>query len=197
VERIEKATDNAKKVYIENTCKEIMEYQTTRRYDLMYIKTKELCWKETKGIQTIGIEDSQGDRIVDQSQVLKIWGNYIAELYDRPNPPETLGITPEEEVDTDERGSYILQSEVEKAVKEMRKRKATGNEDVLKFLGEGGLKIMTKLINTIYETAEWPKDFPEITMFALQKKPQVAKCREHRTISLTAHTANIHKSKDT
>ena len=47
-------------------------------------------------------------------------------------------------------------SEVEKANKEMRNEKATGDDDVpgdvLKLLGEGGLKILTKLINTIYKT---------------------------------------------
>jgi hypothetical protein len=58
--------------------------------DLMYVKTKELGWKETQQIQNIGIEDSQGNSIVDQSQILKIWENYITELYERPNPPETL-----------------------------------------------------------------------------------------------------------
>jgi hypothetical protein len=40
---------------------------------------------------------------------------------------------------------------------------------VLKVLGEGGLKIMRKLINTIYETGEWSKDFTEVTMIALKK----------------------------
>ena len=30
----------------------------TGRYDLMYMKTKELGWKENRGIQNIGIEDS-------------------------------------------------------------------------------------------------------------------------------------------
>ena len=48
----------------------------------------------------------------------------------------------------------------------MRNKKATRYDDVpgdvLKLLGEGGLKIMTKLINTIYETGEWSKDFTEI-----------------------------------
>jgi len=50
---------------------------------------------------------------------------------------------------------------------------------------------MTKLINTIYKTGEWPKDFTEVTMIALKKKPQATKCSEHRTISLIAHTAKI------
>ena len=43
---------------------------------------------------------------------------------------------------------------MEKAIKEMRNKKATGDDDVpgdvLTLLGEGGLKVMTKLINTMY-----------------------------------------------
>ena len=54
------------------------------------MKTKELVWKENQGIQNIGIEDSQGNRIVDQRKVMKIWENYVTELDDRPNRPETL-----------------------------------------------------------------------------------------------------------
>ena len=127
--------------------------------------------------------------------MLKIWENYVTELYDRPNQPETLEVEPEEEVDTDETGPYILQSEVEKTIKEMRNRKATGDDDVpgdvLRLLGEDGLKILTKLINTMYETGEWPKDFTEVTMIALKKKTQATKCSNHCTISLIAHTAKI------
>jgi hypothetical protein len=84
---------------------------------------------------------------------------------------------------------------VEKAIKEVRNKKATGDDDVpgdvFKLLGEGGLKIMTKLINTIYETGEWPKEFMEVTMIALKKKSQATKCRDHHTISLIAHTTKI------
>jgi hypothetical protein len=47
---------------------------------------------------------------------------------------------------------------VEKAIEEMRNRKATGDDDVpgdvLKLLRERGLKILTELINTIYETVK-------------------------------------------
>ena len=156
----------------------------------MYMKTKELGWNETQGIQSIVIEDSQGNRRVDQRKVLKIWEDYITELYDLSNRPESLEVEPEEEVDTDEKGPHILQSEVEKAIKEMRNRKATGDddipEDVLKLLGEGGLKMLTKLSNTIYSTGEWPQDFTEVTMVA-----KATKCSDYRTISLIAHTAKI------
>jgi hypothetical protein len=50
-------------------------------------------------------------------------------------------------VDANEIGHYILHSEVEKAIKHMRDQKATGGDDeagnVLKLLGENGLKLMT------------------------------------------------------
>jgi hypothetical protein len=78
---------------------------------------------------------------------------------------------------------------VEKVTKEMRNKKATGDDDVpgdvLKLFGEVGLKIMTKLINTIYETGEWPKGFTKITMIALKKKPQASKCSDHRKSALS------------
>ena len=51
--------------------------------------------------------------ITDKRQVLKIWENYITELYDRPNRRENIKDEPEEEVDADEQGPHILQSEVE------------------------------------------------------------------------------------
>ena len=55
--------------------------------------------------------------------MLKIWENYITQLYDRPNRSENLEVEPEEEVDTDEKGTHILQIEVEKTIKEMRKER--------------------------------------------------------------------------
>jgi hypothetical protein len=77
----------------------------------------------------------------------------------------------------------------------MRDKKATGLDDVpgdvLKLLGENGLKLMTQLINSIYVTGEWPRDFTDVTMIALKKKPKATKCSDHRTISIIAHTAKI------
>jgi hypothetical protein len=127
---LKRATNDTEKEYLENICNEIMVFQIKGRYDLMQMKTKGLGWKETQGIQNIGIENSQGNRITEQSQVLKIWEKYITELHDRRNRPQTLEVEPEEGEDTEEKGPYILQSEVGKAIKEMRNKKAKGDDDV-------------------------------------------------------------------
>jgi len=47
------------------------------------------------------------------------------------------------------------------------------------------------LFNTIYETGEWPKDFTEVAIIALKKKPQATERSEHRTIGLIAYTEKI------
>jgi hypothetical protein len=67
---LKSVTDNAKKEFLESIWNKIMEFERTGRYDLMHMKTKELGCKETQGIQNVGIEESQENRIVEQSQVL-------------------------------------------------------------------------------------------------------------------------------
>jgi hypothetical protein len=68
---------------------------------------------------------------------------------------------------------------VEKVIKEMRDKKATDDYDitgdVLKLLGEDGLRLMTQLMNNIHEIGKWPKDFIEVTMTALQGQPKATK----------------------
>ena len=70
----------------------------------------------------------------------------------------------------DEKGAYILRGEVKTAIKEMKDKKDTGDDDVaenvLRFLEEDGLKTKTQLINSRYETGEWPKGFIGVTMTA-------------------------------
>jgi hypothetical protein len=63
---LKRATEKSKNEYFENICNEIIEIQRTGRYDLMYMKTKEAGWKETQGIQNIGIIDSWRNKTVDQ-----------------------------------------------------------------------------------------------------------------------------------
>jgi len=69
-----------------------------------------------------GTEDCKENRIADHRQVLKIWKNYITELY---NQPENLDAELKQEADADEKDPYILESEVEKSIKKIKDKKAT------------------------------------------------------------------------
>jgi hypothetical protein len=67
---------------------------------------------------------------------------------------------------------------VERATAE-KDNKATGDDgipwDLLKLLRKDGLRTATQQINNIYETGEWPKDFSEVTVIVLTKKPRAIK----------------------
>ena len=71
---------------------------------LMYMKTKELGYKENQRIQTIYFEDPQGN---DRRQVPKIWEKFVI----RADRPDKLEVEPEEEADRNQKGPYILHSE--------------------------------------------------------------------------------------
>jgi hypothetical protein len=62
---------------------------------------------------------------------------------------------------------------VDKAIKEMRDKKATGDNDVLvpvlKLLGKGGLKLMIQLINNTYKNGRQSEQFAEVKMITLKK----------------------------
>jgi hypothetical protein len=47
-------------------------------------------------------------------------------------------------------------------------------------------------MNNIYETGEWPTDFIEVTVIALQKNPKTAKWSNHGTVAVRLFT---HESK--
>jgi len=49
------------------------------------MEKKEPGRKENRGIQNSGAKVSEGNITADNRHVLKIWENYITELYDRTN----------------------------------------------------------------------------------------------------------------
>lgn len=65
------------------------------------------------------------------------------------------------------------------AIKEMRDKRATGDDDVLvdvlKLWEEESLSLTTYVINNKYEIRERLKDFMKVTMTALRKKPKATK----------------------
>jgi hypothetical protein len=58
-------------------------------------------------------------------------------------------------------------------------------------LGEVGLKILTQLINNIYESEMWDRNFTAVITISLSENPIVAKCRDHPMVSIIANTAQV------
>jgi len=91
---------------------------------------EELSWKVNHRNRNAGIEESQGNIIVDQRKIMKIWENYITELYDRANQTKNVEIESEEKVDADETCTCVLHREVEKSY-EVLNKKPTADDDLV------------------------------------------------------------------
>ena len=139
---------------MEEICEIIMDLQKKGRYDLMYQKAQQLRGRTSKAIRTFRIEDNQGNIVTDHRRALGIWEKYIHDLYDSENRPKDIAIEAQDEMDEYDKGPTILKSEKVKAIKDMRRKKAIGEDNItvglIKELEDNGLKIMTALVNKIY-----------------------------------------------
>ncbi|XP_063588658.1 uncharacterized protein LOC134765797 [Penaeus indicus] len=103
------------------------------------------------------IEDSKGKLITKVDETTKRWKEYCEELYNYEieKDLQVLG----ESVQVDDMREEILLSEVEIAIKELKKGKAPGVDNILaellQFDGEVTAKVLQKLCNTIAEDKKW------------------------------------------
>jgi hypothetical protein len=134
------------------------------------------------------IKSKSGAILMEKSDILNRWSEYIAELFDdnrasKPNIKKNI------------EGPSIMKDEVRQAIKSVKTNKATGPDgisiEMIQSLDELGLDVMTKLINKIYDTGEIPEDLTKSIFIALPKKSGTTECELHRTISLMSHVTKI------
>ena len=138
-------------------------------------------------MKSFGKEDRKRERI-EKEEVIKRWEEYIEELFDHER-----GIKPTRK--DEDYGEDILKSEVEFALRKMKRGKAPGpdqvNVEMLDSAGELGLEKLNELINKVYNTGNIPGDLSKSMFIAIPNKPKANECELHRTISLMSHTTKI------
>ena len=82
-----------------------------------------------------------------------------------------------------------------KAIKDMKRGKAAGGDEILLEIIEGvgniGVEKMTNVANSIYETGQIPERMKESIFIAIPKKVGTTECDKHRIISLMSQVGKI------
>ena len=90
-------------------------------------------------------------------------------------------------------GPGILDAEIERALRNMKARKAVVVVNIpcrlLKNLGRDSKEWFFELVRRIYEERCWPEDFVKTVSIPLPKKRKLWNSGENRTISLISHAA--------
>eukprot|EP00112_Aurelia_sp_Birch-Aquarium-sp1_P006387 Seg1706.5 transcript_id=Seg1706.5/GoldUCD/mRNA.D3Y31 product="Transposon TX1 putative 149 kDa protein" pseudo=true protein_id=Seg1706.5/GoldUCD/D3Y31 len=152
--------------------------------------------KEISGKQPskpgIGVMDKNGTIIYEKEAIKQRWFEYGKQLFSRPDdddgPNLITGYPTELEPE-------VLVSEIRKALYKIKSNKAGGLDgitaEVLKAGGETMIQIMKSIIDEIWVTGEWPKDWTVSEMIRLPKVSGTRDCAKHRTISLISHASKI------
>jgi len=93
------------------------------------------------------------------------------------------------------KGPSVLYSEFEKALEELKNKKATEPNGIpaklLKALGSAGKRELFEICNEIYIRGEWPEDILESIIIPIEEKSGVQECVDFRTISLVSRASKI------
>lgn len=84
---------------------------------------------------------------------------------------------------------------MEEAITHLKLNKTPGTDGVsaemIKLIGEEGVKIVHNICNKVWQSRQWPKDWTNSTFIPIHKKGSTQKCQNYRTISLTSHASKI------
>ena len=177
----------AKEEHYKTMCKELEELDK-KHCAKLYTEIKKL--KPKKTIAKVGLLGKDGKMIQEEVDKLSRWKDYVEELYN--DNRENIDLIQE---DHEKELVEISESEVKDCISQLPNNKATGIDEIpsefLKQLGPNGITKITQLINKIYKTGVFPKDFLISTFIPLPKVTKANKCEDHRTISLIAHASKI------
>ena len=183
---IKKKCSEAKEQWLNEQCSEIeSKLNVNTRY--AHKKINEITGKSTCTSSRC-IKSKNGGVLMEKSEILNRWSEYIQELFDDDRLPKP-------NIRKNIEGPSIMKDEVRQAIKSMKNNKATGPDEIaaemIQSLDELGIDVITKLINEIYDTGEIPEDLTKSIFIALPKKPGATECELHRTISLMSHVTKI------
>src|SRR5438876_4365941 len=127
-----------------------------------------------------------------KDEVIERWAEYVKELY----KDENRGVDDIIDMGQMENEVYtICSEEIEAVIRDLPKGKACGSDNIsaelLQYMGEKGIQIMTKLINKIYKSGYIPEDFRETIFCTNSKVCKAQEYRDSRTIALISHASKV------
>ena len=190
---LRRETDRTREKWLDEQCKEMEELERMGRSDLVYERGREIRGEQRNSWKVWEVEGRNGQNLTRPADIRERFIEYVEELYNKESKPNIE--LEEREVEDDYLGPQLLESEIERAIKELKNGKSPGQDEMpaefLKNLDGKGREELKFLTENLYVDGKWPSDFAEITMITIPKKARPTKCSEYRTISLISHASKI------
>ena len=101
-----------------------------------------------------------GQLLMKDDKILKRWKEYCKELYNYKIQKDVRVLNESVQIEDTKEEEEILVTEVKCAIKELKKGKALGADNIkveqIQFGGETAAEMLHKLCNTILKAKKWP-----------------------------------------
>ncbi|CAF2169496.1 unnamed protein product [Rotaria magnacalcarata] len=138
-----------------------------------------------KRVENMPIKDKNGKLLVNSTDQLERWREYFCELFNihstvDPDVINEIQITTPSRSDLERQNAQPSIEEVERALNQMKSRKAPGSDevtaDILKAGGEPVIKWLHEIFNDVWENEKMVKEWSSVTLVRLYKNKGDKSC---------------------
>ena len=193
-----KNTERVKKVAKQDMWAKIgsdLEEDLSGTKKLLYSMAKSYRGKN-KGT-AYAIKDKSNNLLTEPEEIAKRWGEYFMELLNiRDDEGASQELEENEILSEDDGNDSITVEEVRQVMKQMKNRKAPGDDGIpFELLGAGGeciVQQLLKMFNIAYRSESVPLDWQRGVICPLFKKGDKTSCDNYRGITLLSHAGKLY-----
>ena len=153
---------------------------------------------------TRSIKDADGKLLLDPLEMDHRWKEYfqclmnVSDINEQENEATILNdLLANENDDQNNENDIITMEELDSALKDMRKNKATGADDlpaeIYKQCGDGIKRWILRLFNAAWRDGSVPEEWGKAIICPVFKKGDKLDCANYRAISLLPHISKIYE----
>ena len=192
--KAKKSARQDKERWIQQQCEEIEKGLVIGRTRQAYSLIKMLRRKFTPRISVI---QNQGGKILQsQDEIIQQWTKHCSSLYKDQGGGDSMTKDLETITSTSTEGPQdILYSEVEEAIRTLKRNKSPGSDEITAEMIQAGEEQLVRQIHLLFNEA-WneniiPEEWSKSILVPIPKKGDLSQCANYRSISLINHTGKI------
>jgi hypothetical protein len=191
---VKKSARQDKENWIDEQCEEVEKGLKIGNTRQAYSLIKMLGKKFVPRLNVI--RNKEGTILQSKEEVKHRWTQYCSSLYKDPGGGDRMvkeleEITPVNNEDPQD----ILYSEVQEAIRTLKKNKSPGSDGITsEMLQAGGEQLaheIHKLCNKAWDEGTIPGEWGKSILVPIPKKGDLSECSNYRTISLINHTGKV------
>lgn len=192
--KIKRKSKECKQQWIEAKCQKVEDSQRKHDTRTLYKTANEICGTFVPKLPTV--KSKAGETLAEKEQIKGRWKEYYEGLYNEQNPVDETVLDELPPTNTAEHMDDFLEEEVAAAIKNLKKGKSPGEDNITAEMLQAGeecsVKMMHTLCNKIYQEEQCPADWGKAVIVPLFKKGDKKECNNYRGISLLSVPGKVY-----